>query len=134
MMLQPHSTPLTPIHTPTAPKKLLILVWNAVVFTVTQRQVHVLQTLCSSALEQIINSSIDNDALAGAVDGETTNLNAVLARDVLDKWGLAHDLDKLLAGVAVLVDVADVTGRHCTVEGDGDGVLVSDISNAVIPK
>jgi hypothetical protein len=33
-----------------------------------------------------------------------------------------------------LVDVADVTGRHCTVEGDGDGVLVSDVSNAVIPK
>ena len=108
-----------------SPLSATLLQRNALVFAVAKRQVHVLQTLCSSALEQIINSSIDNDALAGAVDSEPANLHAVLARDVAHERGLANDLDELLAGVAVLVDVADITGGHGAVEGDGDCVLVN---------
>ena len=90
-----------------------------------------MQALCRSALEQVINRSIDDDALARAVDGETTDFDAVLARDVLDERGLADNLDELLAGVAVLVQVADVAGCHCAVEGDGDGVLFWNVSNVI---
>jgi hypothetical protein len=57
------------------------------------------------------------------VDSEATNLNAVLAGDVLDKRRLANNLDKLLACVTVLVEVTDVTRGHCAVERDRDGVL-----------
>lgn len=54
---------------------------------------------------------------------ETADLDAVLARDVLDERGLAGDFDEFFAGVAVLVEGADVAGGHGAGEGDGDGVL-----------
>jgi hypothetical protein len=79
------------------------LIRDAFVLGVAQSKVHVLQTLCRSTLEQVINCSIDNNALARAVNSESTDLNTVLARDVLDQRRLANDLDKLLSGVAVLV-------------------------------
>jgi hypothetical protein len=105
---------------PSAPH---LLIRNALILSITQCQVHILQALRRRALEQVIDGGINNNALAGAVDGETANLDAVLARDVLDERGLADDFDEFLAGVAVLVEVADVAGCHCAVEGDGDGVL-----------
>jgi hypothetical protein len=63
-----------------------ILVRNTLILSIAQCQVHVLQTLCSSTLEQVVNSRVNDDALARAVHGETTNLDAVLARNVLDEW------------------------------------------------
>ena len=57
------------------------------------------------------------------MDSEATNLNTVLAGDVLDERRLADNLDKLLAGVAVLVQVADVALGHSAVERDRDCVL-----------
>jgi hypothetical protein len=110
------------------------LVRNAIVFTVAQGQVHVLQALSRSALEQVVDSCVDDNALARAVDGETTDFDAVLAGDVLDEWGLANDLNELLAGVAVLVQVADVARCHCAVERNGDGVLLGGISNTKLTR
>jgi hypothetical protein len=57
------------------------------------------------------------------VHGETTNLNAVTASNVLDEGSLASNLDELLTSVAVLVEVANVAGGHLLVQGDADGVL-----------
>lgn len=61
------------------------LVRNTLVLAVSERKVHILQALCCGALEQVVNSGIDNDTLSRAVDGETANLDAVLARDVLNE-------------------------------------------------
>lgn len=57
------------------------------------------------------------------MDCKATDFDAVLARNVLDKGGLAGDFDEFLACVAVLVEVADVARGHGAVEGDGDCVL-----------
>lgn len=62
------------------------LVRDAVILAVAEGQVHVLEALRGSALEEVVNGGVDDYALAGAVDGEATNLNAVLAGDVLDEW------------------------------------------------
>lgn len=103
---------------------VIALVWDAVILAIAKRQVHILQTLCSSTLEQIVDCSVDNDTLPGAMHRKATDFNAVLARNILYKWRFACDFDEFLAGVAVLVDVPDVAGCHCAVEGDGDGVLI----------
>ena len=66
-------------------KVVLSLVWDTFVFTVAKGQVHVLQALCSSALEEVVNGGVNDDALAGAVDGETADFDAVLAGNVLDE-------------------------------------------------
>ena len=81
------------------------------------------QALGSSTLQQVVDSGTDNDALAAGVDGEATDLDTVTASNVLDQRGLANDLDELLSGVAVLVEVADVTGGHLLLQRDADGVL-----------
>jgi hypothetical protein len=96
---------------------------NPLILTIPEREVHVLQALRRRTLEQIINRRIDYDALARAVHREATNLDAMLARDILDERRLADNLDELFTGVSVLVEVADVAGCHGTVERDGDGVL-----------
>lgn len=57
------------------------------------------------------------------MDGETADLNTVATGDVLHEGSLASDLDELLAGVAVLVEVADVPGGHLLGEGNADGVV-----------
>jgi hypothetical protein len=54
------------------------------------------------------------------VHGKPTNLDTVTTSDVLDQGCLADDLDELLAGVAVLVEVADIAGGHFFFEGDAD--------------
>jgi hypothetical protein len=69
--------------------------------------------LCSGTLEQIVNGGVYNDALTRAVNGETANLDTVLARNVFNKRRLADNLDELLTSVTVLVDVADVTRGWC---------------------
>lgn len=99
------------------------LVRDALVLSIAKSQVHVLQTLCCSTLEQVVNGSVDHDTLARAVNSEATNLNSMLARDVLDQRRLASNLDELLSGVSVLVQVADVARGHGLVERDGDGML-----------
>lgn len=81
------------------------------------------QALSSGTLEKVVNSSANNDTLPGLVNLETTNLNTVLAADVLDKRGLANNLDELLASVSVLVDLTNVTRGHALLEGDRDGVV-----------
>lgn len=80
------------------------------------------ETLSGSTLQQVVDGSTDHNALAAGVDGEATNVNTVAARNVLDKGSLTNDLDELLTGVAVLVDVADVAGGHLLVQGNADGV------------
>jgi len=81
------------------------------------------QALGGGTLEQVVDGGTDDDALAAGVDGKSTDLNAVAAGNVLDERGLADDLDELLAGVAVLVEVADVTGGHLLLQRDADRVL-----------
>ena len=66
---------------------------------------------------------LHDDALAGAIDIEATNLNAVLVLDRLDVGSLADNLDELLASVAVLVDVANLTRGHFLGQGNVDGEL-----------
>lgn len=81
------------------------------------------QALGSGTLEKVVNGSANDDATAGLVDLEATNLDTVLAADVLDGGSLANDLDELLTGIAVLVELTDVTGSHALVKGDGDGLV-----------
>lgn len=57
------------------------------------------------------------------MDRKTTDLDAVLAGNVLDAWGLADNLDELLTFVALLVEITNVAGGHCFVQGDRDGLL-----------
>lgn len=105
--------------------ELLRLVGDTLVLAIPEREVHVLKTLGCCTLEKVVDRGVDDDALARAVDGESADLHAVLARDVAHERGLANNLDELLAGVAVLVDVSDITGSHGAVERDGDCVLVN---------
>jgi hypothetical protein len=102
---------------------IMHLIRNPIILAIPEREVHVLQTLGRRTLEEIINRRIDHNTLARGVHGKATNLDAVLSRNVFHEWGLADDFDEFFAGVAVLVDVADVTGCHCAVEGNGDCVL-----------
>ena len=64
---------------------------------------------------------LHDDTLAGTVDSESTNLNAVLVLDGLHKRGFTDDLDKLFASVSVLVDLKDISRGHSLVQGDIDG-------------
>lgn len=81
------------------------------------------QTLGSSSLQQVVDGGTDNHPLAARVDSKTTDLDAMLTGDVLDQRRLTNNLDELLAGVTLLVDVADVTRGHLLLEGHADGVL-----------
>jgi hypothetical protein len=99
------------------------LIRNPIILAIPKREVHVLQTLGRRTLEEIIDRRIDDNTLAGGVHGKATNLDAVFAANVFHERRLADDFDEFFAGVAVLVDVADVTGCHCAVEGNGDCVL-----------
>lgn len=115
MYLRKHRQVGIPLHS----------VRNALVLAIPERQIHVLQALRRCALEEVVDGGVDYDALAGAVYCEAADFDAVLAGNVADERGLANDLDKLLAGIAVLVDVADVSRGHSPVERDRNGVLVS---------
>lgn len=57
------------------------------------------------------------------MDAEATDLDAVGAADGFDGGGFAGNFDEGLAGVAVLVESADVAGGEGGGEWDGDGVL-----------
>lgn len=72
-------------------------------------------------LHTILGGHLHNDTRAALVNSETSNLDTVLVLDGLDERGLTDDLDQLLAGVPVLVDLADVARGHGLVEGDVDG-------------
>lgn len=82
------------------------------------------EALGGSTLQQVVNGSADNDPLAAGVHGKAANLHTVTASNVLDQRSLAHDLDELLTGVTVLVEVADITRGHLLGERDADGVLL----------
>ncbi|GKT96419.1 LOW QUALITY PROTEIN: putative amino acid decarboxylase [Colletotrichum tofieldiae] len=82
-----------------------------------------METLSGRTLEKVVNGRADNDALAAAVNSEAADLDAVLVHDVLDQRRLADNLDELLAGVAVLVDLADVTRGDGLVQWNVDGGL-----------
>lgn len=84
------------------------------------------QALGGGTLEEVVDGSADNNTLTAGVDGEATDLDAVATGNVLDERGLADDLDELLAGVTVLVEVTDVTGGHLLLQGNADGVLQKD--------
>jgi hypothetical protein len=53
----------------------------------------------------------------------------VLVLDGLDQGSLADDLDELLSGVAVLVDLTDIARGHGLVERDVNGEV-----NAAEPR
>lgn len=99
------------------------LIRDTVIFAVSKGKIHVLEALRRSSLEEVVDGSIDDNTLARTVDCEATDLDAVLAGDVLDKRRLADDLDELLACIAVLVKIADIAGSHGAIEWDGDSVL-----------
>jgi hypothetical protein len=86
------------------------------------------QALSGGTLEEVVDGSADNNALAAGVDGESTDLNAVAASNILDERGLANDLNELLASVTVLVEVADITRSHLLLQRDADGVLQKAVS------
>lgn len=75
-----------------------------------------------STLEQVINGSTDNDTLAAGVDGKTTNLDTVTASNILNQGSFTGDLDELLAGIAFLVEVADIARGHLLLQGNADAV------------
>lgn len=56
---------------------------------------------------------------------EASDFDAVGAGDVFDQRRLAGNADERLAGVALLVEGADVAGGERGGEREGDGVLVS---------
>lgn len=74
-------------------------------------------------LEKVIDGGANNDSVLVRVDGEAADFDAVAAGNVLDHWGLADNLDELLASVSVLVDVANVTRGDGLRERDVDGEL-----------
>lgn len=80
-----------------------------------------------SSLQQIVNRGANYHSLPSGVDRKASNLNSVTTGDVLHKGCLANDLDKFLASVSILVEIADVTRRHCFLQGDVDGVLMEPI-------
>lgn len=71
-------------------------------------------------LEEVVNGGAYNDTVLLGVNGKAADFNAVAASNVLDNGRLADDLHKLLASVAVLVDVADITRGHGLLERDAD--------------
>jgi hypothetical protein len=119
----PHTQRASFYYLPDPTLLIMHLIRNPIILAIPKREVHVLQTLGRRTLEEIVNRRIDHNTLAGGVYGKATNLDTVLSRNVFHERGLADDFDKFFAGVAVLVDVADVTGCHCAVEGNGDCVL-----------
>lgn len=96
---------------------------DALVLSIAQGEVHVLQTLGRGTLKQVVDRGAHHHALARLVHLEAADLDAVLATDVLHQRRLTDDLDQLLTGVAVLVDLANVARRHGLVERDRDGVV-----------
>lgn len=132
---RPRFSPLTPLPlgpVPLSPSLLQLpfpslLYRNPLILTKSQRQIHILQALRRSPLQQIINRSINDDPRAARMDTEASDLDTVFAGDVFHEWGLARDFDELFAGVPVLVEGADVAGGHGAGEGDGDGVLRAEV-------
>lgn len=61
------------------------------------------------------------------MDGEATDLDTVAAGNILDDGGLARDLHELLTSIAILVDVADVTGGQLLLERNADGLLLKTL-------
>ena len=47
----------------------------------------------------------------------------VLSADRLDQWGLANNLDELLASIAILVDLSNVSRSHRLVQGNINRVV-----------
>lgn len=64
---------------------------------------------------------LHDHAPAGAVNGESSDLDSVLVLDRLHKWGFADNLHKLFAGISVLIDLTDISRSHRLVQGDVDG-------------
>lgn len=123
---RPPSLPIFPSSSlPFRPKSPFpfLLYRNPLILAKPECQVHILQTLRSRPLQQIINRSINNHPRAARMDTEASDLNAVFAGDVLQERRLARDFDELFAGVPVLVKGADVAGGHGPGEGGGDGML-----------
>ena len=96
----------------------LLVERNALILSISQRKVHILQALRGGALEQIVDCCTNNHALPAAMYCKAADLDAVLARNILDERRFANDLDELLAGIALLIEGADVARCHLFSEGD----------------
>jgi len=94
---------------------------NALVLVVPEGEVHVLQALRGGTLVKIINRGTDNDALAAIINSESSDLNFVLVLNRLNVGGFTDDLDKLLASVSVLVNLANLPRSHLLGQRDVNG-------------
>lgn len=65
------------------------------------------QSICITADSGLDNYS-HHDTLASAVNSKATNLDSVLVLDGFDVGGLANNLDKLLTGIPVLVNLTNI--------------------------
>lgn len=93
---------------------------DSLVFIISECEVHILEALCGGTLVEVVDGGAYDDTFAGAVDSKATNLNVVLVLDGLDDRSFADNLDELLAGVSVLVDLANITRCHLLVQGNVD--------------
>lgn len=64
---------------------------------------------------------LHDHTLASLVNRKAANLNAVLVLDCPHQRGFTNDLDKLLASISVLVDLANVSRAHRFVQGNIQG-------------
>lgn len=74
-----------------------------------------------------------NNTLASGINSEPADFDSMLVLDRLDVGGFTNDLDKLLAGVSVLVNLANLSRSHLLRQGDVDGQLdTAEPGSAVI--
>ena len=96
---------------------------NTLILGIPKTQIHILQTLRRGPLEQIIDRHANYHSVAARMDSKPADFDAVFAGDGFHERRLAGDFDEFFAGVAFLVEGADVAGCHGLGEGDGDGML-----------
>lgn len=100
---------------------LLLELWNASRLIVPKRNVQILQTLGSSALQQVINHAYHNHPLSIAVHLESTDLEAVLKFDILDFRYLVLNLDELFILEEFGVEFFNLFAGHFLLEGSRKG-------------
>lgn len=74
-----------------------------------------------------------DDTLASIINSESTDFDSVLILDRLDVGSFADYLNKFLASVSVLVDLANLSGSHLLGQWDVNGQLnTAEPGSAVI--
>jgi hypothetical protein len=68
------------------------------------------KALCGGSFEEVVDGCTDDNPLAARMHSESTDLDTVTTSDVLDERRLTHNFDQFLTSVAILVEVADISG------------------------